>query len=132
MPLIYLTHPRQWTVYDLWSEASDAQAIVVDVPASLMARWQAVRDEFAAVQRALHDIYHDAWSQQRGAVMPFFHFDPVQLLDLLHDLEWVAEPGAPVQRCPICARHEPEHMGDCRLAAMLTQVTADLAQFKEP
>jgi hypothetical protein len=60
MPLIYLTHPRQWTVYDLWSDASAEQAIVVDVPESLMARWQIAKDEFSAVQRMLHDMYHDA------------------------------------------------------------------------
>jgi hypothetical protein len=65
MPLIYLTHPRQWTVYDLWSDASDEAAIVVDVPEALMTRWLTVRDEFSAVQRVLHDLYHDALSQQK-------------------------------------------------------------------
>jgi hypothetical protein len=148
MPLIYLTHLGPWTVYDLWSDANTEQAVVVDVPESLIARWQTVKNEFSAVQRVLHDLYHDALSQRhpraptptdapaavKGAVMPFFHFDPVQLLDLLHDLEWVAhdgpEPWTLVVRCPICAGHEPDHVDDCRLAAMIAQVTADLAQFK--
>jgi hypothetical protein len=66
--------------------------------------------------------------------MPFFHFDPVQLLDLLHNLEWGAyvspAPLVLVLRCHICGGDKPNHVDRCRLAAMLTELADDLAQFK--
>jgi hypothetical protein len=65
MPFMYLTHPREWTVYDLWTDANTENAIIVDVPEALIARWQTVKNEFSAVQRVLHDLYHDALSQQK-------------------------------------------------------------------